>query len=340
MKKSKIIVPALGIIALSTAASITGTVAWFTASKTAQISAGEFAVTKTSNNLKVALTKGAGTSINGNTVEVLDYHKLTDASFSHLNRMVYIPDEEGDAIDATHSFSVDSATTGTGASTVAAAADIRSTYVDAQSNTNKVLSVMTWDMEVTVEFGSVGGDMALYLKQSSKVEVKKTGGNTPTWSESESDMTTALGFRVAFIPLTVGNDSDESKGAQYRVWAEHQVAAKCKHISAPTDAMTGVAYAEKYLVHKDYTAALPNSEEFEWDTGTKQAKDRPDCLGKFTFSENSQVKLNYRVVCWYEGTDENIVNRSSVDEYQTVRATIDLEAVKLKAPTPAQEPEP
>ena len=34
MKKSKIIVPALGLLLLSTAASVSGTVAWFTANRT------------------------------------------------------------------------------------------------------------------------------------------------------------------------------------------------------------------------------------------------------------------------------------------------------------------
>ena len=37
MKKSKIIVPALGILVLSTAAAVTGTVAWFTASNVINI---------------------------------------------------------------------------------------------------------------------------------------------------------------------------------------------------------------------------------------------------------------------------------------------------------------
>ena len=46
MKKSKIIVPALAIITLSTAASITGTVAWFTANRTASVTVGDMAVVK------------------------------------------------------------------------------------------------------------------------------------------------------------------------------------------------------------------------------------------------------------------------------------------------------
>ena len=38
MKKSKIIVPALGILVLSTAAAVTGTVAWFTSSNLVSVS--------------------------------------------------------------------------------------------------------------------------------------------------------------------------------------------------------------------------------------------------------------------------------------------------------------
>ena len=61
MKKSKIIVPALAIIAFSTAASIAGSVAWFTASRTVSISGGEYSVVKLTSDLKCTLTAGVGT---------------------------------------------------------------------------------------------------------------------------------------------------------------------------------------------------------------------------------------------------------------------------------------
>ena len=53
MKKSKIIVPALGILAFSTAAAVTGTVAWFTANRQATIS----------NTAMVAFNPEAGLNI-------------------------------------------------------------------------------------------------------------------------------------------------------------------------------------------------------------------------------------------------------------------------------------
>ena len=44
MKKSRIIVPALAMLTLSVAASVTGTVAWFSASRTKTLTANNLAV--------------------------------------------------------------------------------------------------------------------------------------------------------------------------------------------------------------------------------------------------------------------------------------------------------
>ena len=52
-KKSKIIVPALALITATTVASVTGTVAWFTASRAVTISASQFHTTTLDSNLKV-----------------------------------------------------------------------------------------------------------------------------------------------------------------------------------------------------------------------------------------------------------------------------------------------
>ena len=53
MKKTKIIVPALGLLLLSTAASVSGTVAWFSANATVNVS-GMSVTTKVSGNLLIA----------------------------------------------------------------------------------------------------------------------------------------------------------------------------------------------------------------------------------------------------------------------------------------------
>lgn len=53
MKKSKVLVPALGILVLSTAASITGTVAWFSVNNSVSVT-GMTVTTKVSSNLLIA----------------------------------------------------------------------------------------------------------------------------------------------------------------------------------------------------------------------------------------------------------------------------------------------
>ena len=53
MKKSRIIVPALAMLTLSVAASVTGTVAWFTASRTASMSVENLAALEQVNTEQV-----------------------------------------------------------------------------------------------------------------------------------------------------------------------------------------------------------------------------------------------------------------------------------------------
>ena len=59
MKKSKVIIPALALMAFSVAASITGTVAWFTANRVATVTAGSFAVVNTTTDLSVTGNRGS-----------------------------------------------------------------------------------------------------------------------------------------------------------------------------------------------------------------------------------------------------------------------------------------
>lgn len=68
MKKSRIIVPALAMLTLSVAASVTGTVAWFSASRTANLTAKSVSVMNAAGDLGVELIAGLNTGVNGSTV--------------------------------------------------------------------------------------------------------------------------------------------------------------------------------------------------------------------------------------------------------------------------------
>ena len=104
MKKSKILIPAFAVLALSVGASVTGTVAWFTAAKTASINISNVAAVNTAGDLSVTLTpmdsgKG-GATINGKSAELTP---LLDSSFDGTYRYTPITtttvDEKGTSIN-------------------------------------------------------------------------------------------------------------------------------------------------------------------------------------------------------------------------------------------------
>ena len=56
-------------------------------------------------------------------------------------------------------------------------------------------------------------------------------------------------------------------------------------------------------------------------------------FGKFVFSANSSVNLSFKVVCWFEGTDENIVNGddTNVTIFRDVTSHLEFSAINLTA---------
>ncbi len=307
MKKSRIIIPALAMIAFSVAASIAGTVAWFTASRTAQINAGTYAVVKTSAELKCVLSNGVGTTVSDSTVS-LNGNLLSDGSFSHKSSKVYTPNSEGTALDPTKgeiplndeqlATKLVRGTTGTPAKTI--------------------YTAVTFNMSFTVTFGALEGDIGLYLDN--------TAGKSSFTVDGGAAAVTAKGFRMAIVPNGTAPSGSLTRAT---VFADLQEFAKCHYIGGTSDTfLTGTAYtASEYdLIDSAYNTALPTSA-----TDRDEATARPDYLGMFKYTANSQVTLNYTVVAWFEGTDENIINRATAEEYQSVVAKLNFEAINLKA---------
>ncbi len=88
-KKSKIIVPALALITATTVASVTGTVAWFTANQTVTVKGTKFAVANLEGELKVSSKAGIGTKLTDTSetdgsIEV-SATGMADASYNGTN---------------------------------------------------------------------------------------------------------------------------------------------------------------------------------------------------------------------------------------------------------------
>ena len=328
MKKSRIVIPALAMIAFSMAASITGAVAWFTATRTASIDAGIYTVVRTTANLDVALSaSGIGTTgaDSGSTHTISVEGVLADASFDHTAaaKNIVTPDGNGTKVGAI---------TGLTSATP-------TNMKRGQTNDNpakNIYTAITWDIDFSVEFGGAAGDVALFLdtnlvgESGSEVANSRfvvTGSNT-------SDNNTATGFRMAFIPK-----SAYTSNAEVKVFAGLQTGSACKFVDTLDDAESpavplavgdtlpaGTSYSGTTLIDKDYhggTGGLPESFAAGTDVTARQ-----DYFGTFVYATNQTVHLEYTVVCWFEGTDPNVVNGKVL---QSVQSYLSFKAINVPA---------
>ena len=298
MKKTKIIAPALAMIAFSTAASIAGSVAWFTASRQVTINAGSYAVVKTNSDLSYSMTAGCGTNVNVSTNSVTFDGLLTHGSMNHLTKNVYTPSADGKSIAK---------------ETALGANDFVSQMTVTTIGTKKVYTAATFKITFSVNFGQGEKDKGLYLNNTADQSAFTVTG-TPV---------TATGFRMAFVPDTATTGSTQNA----RVFADLQAQANCKYV-AGLDNYAGTAYTTD-LIDSSYNTALPT------DSATRtEATVRPDCLGIFkapAANESPIVSLTYYVVAWFDGTDPNIVTQDDPEKYQTVASKLVFDAIDINA---------
>ena len=302
MKKSKIIVPALGLLLLSTAASVSGTVAWFTANNKYNTTINTFAVVKTNDDLQCVLAGGVGTSVESNAV-VLSKEissttytsKLTDASFDPVTNKLVEPDANGEKVKASTLYSA-----------LSDSAQTRATIADPAT---KIYSCVTWTMTFKVSFGAVNTNYALFLDNTSG-HTAFSGGNSAT----------GKGFRIAFVT------SDAT-----RILADYQTATNCKYTSgalavdaALPSASTATAVPTAQIMDSTYATALPTSE-----VAYTSVENRADCLGLIEYSANSVVDYVVTCVAYFEGTDPEIINRDTAAEYETVNAALHFQICKV-----------
>ncbi len=324
MKKSKIIVPALGLLLLSTAASVSGTVAWFTANRAFNTNAGNFAVVKTNTDLVCVMAGGIGTklvdqddntgaspvysndSIALNETEATSSAKgaaveLTDASFDHDTKNVIEPDADGVKVGATKGLS-DSL--------------VRATYDTANTSpnlatTHTVYSALTWEMDFRVSYSAAAGNSGLFFDLSKTSFVKAADNGALTEA--------GKGFRLAFIPASGTNDDNNTYlTGNTRVLARGTTtgisyidnATAGQTFVNDTDGTSPASYTAPILIDGDDTYTLPADNA----ASTSSLASVNAYLGKFVAEPAKTVHLKFTVVAWYEGTDPNVVNASALEE--------------------------
>ena len=312
MKKSKIIVPALGLLVLSTAASVSGTVAWFTANRSYNTSINNIAVVSTTGSLKGSFEAGVGTtSSDGTAIAVASDAVLTHGSFNHSTSLASWPTDDAATKFGSYTLAEavgDAASTWTTNVTTDATADNLLRLTDADSN--KVYTALTFRITLTYTTSNVTDTYGLFLNldagKSNVSHVTNTAGTTNS-EDPGYNKETYKGFRLAFI------------GASEKVvWAANETTANCDYVKAVAAGAAELngGYAATDLIASDTTAniaALSGTGAIE--DGLTDASTYVNYLGTFAIpgAGVTERKLSFLCVAWFEGTDPNVITGAALD---------------------------
>ncbi len=289
-KKSKIIVPALALITATTVASVTGTVAWFTATRSVTITGNKFVATKLESKLNVTLTEGVGTTVDSSngTVSMGANDKLTHGSY---NAKIISPTEQGnlyvakvsDDGESVESF-IDLGTEAT-AKTQTASSSSNNWIARADTTKGNVYYGVSWTMTFSLESATTN--------QTDYLLFDVAGSSFTNKATTTTDPTTMPGFRIAFMTdktfLVIGGDSTKT------------------HVKGTTSDSTESFEDKRYEV---ITANTEKASDITTSSTSDSLSESKFCLGEVGTSA-AKKELAVKCVAWYEGTDANVADTVS-----------------------------
>lgn len=277
MKKSKIIIPALAVIAFSTAASVTGTVAWFTSTRTATITTQDFAITKIDGNLGASVTGICGTAANGSNDKQVDIlnasQKMGDTSFNPSTKQLWRANED---LVSFHEIGT--------VTSYNSATDWKIS--------NTVYYAVSWKITFTYEFSADQRDVHVYFDQSSSVVTADDGTNTGT-----EDSGTSIRYCMW-----------EAGGSSTLTWAPNQLEAKCTYVASASSQAGSYSGSNRLMASNTATLTKPND-----GVASATSLARTDYVATIQYNATpANCKKDVYVVAWFEGSDENVVNTADL----------------------------
>ena len=303
-KKSKIIVPALALITATTAASVTGTVAWFTANRAATVTATSFHTTTLSSNLNVLVSQfGSNYSIGATTndtkesdsgsVTIDGYlthgsyaaQKLTSDGATETGANLYTPLMDSSKVtgyasqgraEAEHTDAVlnEDQTTKTPAK------DLWKAGTKTESGESKnVWYAVAWKMTFTVDASLDGVTSTLHFDPA-----------TTTFTDSIDNGTTIAGLRVALM----------TKSSFVVAAGDNKVTHVSGEGTISTSTPLTASFDSANFVNVVSTTTPTYPADHDTDLKTKATN---YYLGDIDATNG----LTVIAVAWYEGTDASIV---------------------------------
>ena len=292
------------MIGLSAVASITGSVAWFTAQRTGTITTGQFAVVESDGNLELAVAAGIGTVQGANAQTInpkSESAKSSDVSFNPSSKTLWNDDNDEHTAFITIGDDDDYQDL-----TERSGTEPNYTYHPYIINYgSQVYYAYTWKITASYKWGADHTDVNVFFDYSGSTMTR----NQKTAAADEHSEQTALGFRIAIIA-----DCDGGRTA---------VVNKLQTI-ANFSMVDGSSATTAYTAKNDSTVSYFASDKYgkcgtSGSTSYTKAKDadsgqrnREDYLGKITYSAATDT-LDLYCVAWYEGTDANVITGAAMD---------------------------
>jgi len=320
MKKSRIIAPAAAILVFSSAAAVTGTVAWFTASRIADLSISSITAVNPEAGLVLELAQinNAGATKVADKDEsdnVIGYHiqntALRDASVYGTDTsdpLVYKSVLDGDG--ELNSFAL----VGTNGK-----ADGTNKLIYGSVASKDVYYANAFDANITLGSEVDTENYHVFFDQV-KSSATMTGAQA-----SGTDKALSKAFRI-------GMKSDDD---QWIVWAPFYASAtQIKNVTGLTKTDVA-AVADTYSLFGNNVADATGSSISETELSSTAAAGKKEYLGTLDGSLNDgdpddKDVLKVTVYTWFEGTDENCVNEAK-EITNTFAANLVFKAVKNAA---------
>lgn len=293
MKKSKILIPAFAVLALSVGASVTGTVAWFTSSRSANFSS-SFATKDLGGSLTIENTAKVGTTKTGDNITVSDYlyHGSYDAKPNKTGEL-FVASTSDDANDIVGYISKGTAAEAEPSGAPTAETIASKWYAGKDEKSKKLWYAVSWSMKVKLSNPQANSTNYLFLSFE-KSEFKDSVENGKTIN----------GLRIALMTTeyctVIGGNGTEKHVKEAGNFTEQKPAANFTE-SFTNYATPGANTAIKEAVDADETTLKRNK----------------GCLGVI----DNDAGIDVYAVAWYEGEDENVVSGVTMSN---VAATLKL----------------
>ena len=318
MKKSKIIVPALGLLLLSTAASVSGTVAWFTANRvyTNTISAFHVGSIDGALDATAVITPLAGVEEDSqhagtvlfqteqNSAKVPSY--LADASYDHTSGKLYTDNGSyttDGGLNTSYFIDLDDAS--------------ESHWYAGTKDSNRYYYGFAWNTQFTYTFGAETTGIDFFVDLSSVgTNFSVARGNTQNkTAQIEKSLRVGLICGSEKIVLAPFHASGDAAAIKYVNGTEPSGNPDADPLGTYTHAAAVNTASANLVTGATITStnAKFNFEKAVDNTAHSSLSARVDYLGQFTnVTPGTTNKLTVTVVVWLDGLDSATVKDSDL----------------------------